>query len=662
MMIKKVHLLFKTHLDIGFTDFAASVTQRYFDEFIPAAIHLAEQSRVNGSDRFIWTTGSWLIYEYLEQADAKDKKKMEDAILAGDIVWHALPFTTHTELLDAGMFEFALSLSQELDRRFGRHTVAAKLTDVPGHTRAIVPYLAGAGVKLLHVGVNPASAVPDVPPVFRWQAPGGEEVLVIYQGAYGSTLTVPGLDQALAFAHSSDNLGPQTAEQVCEAYAHLRAEFPGTEVSASTLNEYAEALWTIKASLPVVSAEIGDTWIHGVGSDPLKVARFRHLLRMRRDWLKRSVYSGRERRFRDFSRRLLMVAEHTWGMDVKTHLADTANYSANDFRVAREWDNFKKVEASWQEQRSYIDEAITALRNPILKREAEQQLLALLPLPPDLKGWQKTTGSRVTIHEGNISVQIDPQTGALKDLRWHQFPRAKFDPALPTGLITYQTFSKSDYDRCWQQYIRKTPEVIQWAKADFEKTGLQASQAVSLDWLPELRDAYIKDNGLLLFLTFPEEAGREYGAPGLVTLEWHFARDEPHADLVVQWFDKPACRLPEALWFSFASLSPAPARGLVDKLGEWIDVQDVVSRGARSLHAAGRGIRLENESTWLAIDSLDAPLVTMGKRKPLNFDDQLPNLSEGVHFNLFNNLWCTNFTMWFEDNMRYRFRIGFDEK
>lgn len=661
-MIKKVHLLFKTHLDIGFTDFAASVTQRYFDEFIPAAITLAEQTRLIGSDRFIWTTGSWLIYEYLEYAAAKDKKRMEDAILAGDIVWHALPFTTHTELLDADMFEFALSLSHELDRRYGKHTIAAKLTDVPGHTRAIVPRLVRAGVKLLHIGVNPASAVPDVPPVFRWQAPCGEEVLVIYQGAYGSTLTVPGLDQALAFAHSSDNLGPQTLDQVREAYNHLRLEFPGSKVAASTLNDYASALWTVRDSLPLVTAEIGDTWIHGAGSDPLKVARFRHLSRVRQDWLRRSVYSGRESRFRDFSRRLLMVAEHTWGMDIKTHLADTTNYRPKDFQVARGQQNFKKVEASWQEQRAYLEEALDALRNPILKREAKQQLLALLPVPPNLKGWQKLAGSPLTLRNDNLSVEIDPQTGTLKDLRWQRFPQAKFDSALPTGLITYQSFSKSDYDRCWQQYIRKTPEVIQWAKADFEKTGLCDGDAISREWQPELRDAYAKENDLLLFLTFSEEAGRDYGAPGLVTLEWHFAPDEPHADLVVQWFDKPACRLPEALWFSFASLSPAPVRGLVDKLGEWIDVQDVVSRGARSLHAAGKGIRMENDLTRLEIEPLDAPLVTIGRRKPLNFDDQLPNLREGIHFNLFNNLWCTNFTMWFEEDMQYRFRIDFSSK
>src|SRR6266699_664850 len=93
--IEEVHLIFKTHLDIGFTDFAKNVTAHYFSHFIPAAIETAKAlKRVGRSERFIWTTGSWLIYLYLEQASLQERKMMEEAITAGDIVWHGLPFTT----------------------------------------------------------------------------------------------------------------------------------------------------------------------------------------------------------------------------------------------------------------------------------------------------------------------------------------------------------------------------------------------------------------------------------------------------------------------------------------------------------------------------------------------------------------------------------------
>ena len=66
--VKKVHAIFKTHLDIGFTELSSKVEQRYIDEFIPKAIAVAEQLRREGADeRYVWTTGSWLINAYLRQ-------------------------------------------------------------------------------------------------------------------------------------------------------------------------------------------------------------------------------------------------------------------------------------------------------------------------------------------------------------------------------------------------------------------------------------------------------------------------------------------------------------------------------------------------------------------------------------------------------------------
>ena len=84
--IDKVHVIFKTHLDIGFTDYARNVLRNYIQAYIPAAIEFARQLREEGGpERFLWTTGSWLIYEYLEQADAAGCRRMEDAIRVGDI-------------------------------------------------------------------------------------------------------------------------------------------------------------------------------------------------------------------------------------------------------------------------------------------------------------------------------------------------------------------------------------------------------------------------------------------------------------------------------------------------------------------------------------------------------------------------------------------------
>ncbi|MFN8562306.1 MAG: hypothetical protein U0703_11960 [Anaerolineae bacterium] len=160
-----VHLVFKTHLDIGFTNYAADVVQTYFRKFIPQAVALAERTR-DREQRFRWTTGAWLIYAYLEQASLEERRRMEAAIAAGDICWHALPFTTHSELIDESLWRFGLSYGQVLDRRFGKQTIAAKMTDVPGHTRALVPLLAEAGSLTAHrrqSGIERPRRSPGIP-------------------------------------------------------------------------------------------------------------------------------------------------------------------------------------------------------------------------------------------------------------------------------------------------------------------------------------------------------------------------------------------------------------------------------------------------------------------------------------------------------------------
>ena len=99
-----------------------------------------------------------------------------------------------------------------------------------------------------------------------------------------------------------------------------------------------------KTGLPVVTEEIGDTWIHGVGTDPKKVSQFRELSRLRNQWLTDQRVRPDDGRLAEFSRFLLLVSEHTWGMDEKKHLNDYINYDRHQFDAARVQTNFKKFE------------------------------------------------------------------------------------------------------------------------------------------------------------------------------------------------------------------------------------------------------------------------------------------------------------------------------
>lgn len=113
--MKKVIVVSKTHLDLGFTDFASRIKRKYIEEYIPGAISLAEQLNQNGSKKFIWTTGSWILKEALLKGDRMQRERLKKAIAQGNIVPHAMPFTTHTELLDEDTLDYGLSIADDQD-------------------------------------------------------------------------------------------------------------------------------------------------------------------------------------------------------------------------------------------------------------------------------------------------------------------------------------------------------------------------------------------------------------------------------------------------------------------------------------------------------------------------------------------------------------------
>jgi hypothetical protein len=660
---QRIHVIFKTHLDVGFTDFARRVVENYFQNYIPRAVALARELRESQSpERFTWTTGSWLIYEYLEQASPQARREMEIAIQAGDIAWHALPFTTHSENMDPALFRFGLSLSQELDQRFGKRTIAAKMTDVPGHTRGIVPLLADAGVLFLHIGVNGASTPPDVPPVFIWRDPSGAEVMVMYhKGSYGDLMMVPGLEDAIYFAHTGDNLGPQGVDQLHETYAGLGLRFPMTSIRASTLDTFASRLLTVRDSLPVITQEIGDTWIHGAGTDPTKTSRYRALLRLRQKWIETGVAAES---LKAFSRSLLLVPEHTWGLDVKTHLADWHNYAAPHFQGIRDAENFQKMEASWQEQREYITQAIEALPEAALQEQAHQQLARLAPVRPDQGSYEPLPDPAGCMETTHFQFTFEPAQGFLTSLIQKSNGKEWAGPNNPLGRFWYQAFSASDYQRFYRQYNKNKRQNAVWAIPDFTKPGLEEagpesrSFAPLLTWAGQRREEDGEATHLLLLYSMPDESWQVYGAPRALALEVIFPQESPTVLFDLQWFEKTACRLPEALWFSYNPRAREPRGWTLHKLGQWISPLDVIYDGNRHLHAVGKGVRYQHRDERLSIETLDAPLVAPGQPSLLNFNNRQPDLRRGLHFNLFNNLWGTNFPMWFEDDARFRFILS----
>ncbi len=651
--VTEVHVIFKTHLDVGFTDYAHKVVDRYMTQFIPDAIALARKMQADYPDEpFCWTVGSWLVHEFLRRASPEQTQVMKSAIGEGLVNWHALPFTTHTEFMDADLLRYGLSLSRDLDRRFGRQTIAGKMTDVPGHTRAMIPILREAGVRFFHVGVNPAATVPDVPPLFIWRdVATASDLIVAYQKVYGDVMLLPGTSAAVALVFTGDNLGPPSIESIHETYASLRQQFPTARFIGSSLDAIARVLIEADPDLPVVTSEIGDTWIQGVGTDPTKVSQYRELLRLRQAWMRDERIAGSA--LDDLHRALIMIPEHTWGMDLKTHLQDYEHYATEALPQARTLPNFQTFERSWVEQREYIGDALAALDHTPLKAEAQQRLHDITPHRPDLAAFTPSTQRR--FETTRWTIELDPSNGALVHLEDKRSGLLLADAEHPLGLLTYESFSAGDYDRYWHQYIRDREHggVRVWAHPDNTKPGLKVD--VHRTWQPILQAIHQREDAqgqhILIEARLPAES-QQIGAPAVLYFDYTLNADE--LALSLRWFEKPACRLPEAYWLSFNPLLPKAGQWFIHKLGQKINPGDVVSRGARTLHSFDRGVSWRGTAFQIEIQSLDAALVAPGRPSLLDFHNEVPDLAGGMHFNLYNNVWGTNFPMWFEDDAQFR--------
>ena len=650
--VRRVLVMFKCHLDVGFTDTQAGVMKKYFDVYYPLAMKRAAQMRESGSDRYTWTTGSWLVYEYLEQASADGRKKMEAAIAAGDIAWHALPFSWQTEFIDRSMITGCLGFSKSLDSRFGRTTAGAKMTDVPGHTIGLVGPLAEGGVRFLHIGVNSASTPPDVPDLFVWKDRAGSTLMVMYQHkGYGGVVRIPGSDLAIAIEMADDNAGPHSIEEIRKIYADLRAQFPGAAITASNLSEIANAVNPYRDQFPVVTEEIGDTWIHGVPSDPVKVARYRELARLRREWIADGHIAIGDAIDLGFLRKFSLSAEHTWGTDTKTYL-DHDHYKPADLEEVLEKSGYQKMMTSWAEKRKNIDDAVAGLPAP-MRAQAVARLAKLRPVVPATEGLNVFKPAK-DLQTAHFTVGLDEKTGAIRRLRRNG--REWASPEHPLALFSYQTLSAEDYAKFMASYVTSKAD---WAPQDFGKPNIEHFGARSRTWTPTLVNCWSGENDeghrLLARMKIDDPAGQKSGVtawPEKLYLELLFPKNEPVMKLAFYCFGKVANRLPEAMWLTFQP-SAEPKNWTIEKSDYAIDPLAVVPGGNRHMHALSKGLSCGDFS----IDTLDAPVVALGERSPIYFSKEQPDISKGIHFSLYNNAWGTNYIQWFGEDLRFRFEV-----
>ncbi len=680
--IKRVHVVFMTHFDMGFTDLADRVLSNYIHDYIPEAIGLAKDLNRDGRKRFVWTLGAFLIDQYLKKAGQAEAERLKEAVARGDICWHGLAFTTHTELMDTDLMDFNLSYGDRLDRQFGRKTIAAKLTDVPGHTKAMVPIMAHHGKQYLHIGVNPSSMNPMVPQSFVWRS-GGREILVQYSPVYGSTCHVDGMEDVLEFVFLGDNLGIPTREEVLRQLEALEMKYPGARVEASTLDAYAQKLWERKEELPIITEEIGDSWIHGIASDPVKVRGLRRLLGLKDQWKKQGGFDPDLPEFHGFLENLLMVCEHTWGLDYKKHLFDFKNWKKEDFKKARKENrvteamfternasllhaicrekgvehlesSYERYDSSFQEQRAYLQEAVRLLPED-LREEGEQALT-----------WDHLSKEEIweegeTVHPFEM-ISIQDWTAAFDGSGAVVYLEKAGKVWIQSGCFgrfTYETYGALNMVSEFYEYNHAFKENMTWSEADFSKPGLENVEGLfNRNYSFGVRDMRKSGATVRILLSGNPAAVTEYGCPERAWIIYTFGA-ELLCDLL--WENKDANKMPEALWFDVTIDVENPCLWKMVIMDQEISPLEVVKGGNRRQHCTEKLV-YDGADGMIELKNQDSPLVSIGGRRLYGGCLELPDMKKGLSFCLFNNKWGTNFPMWCQDDCCFRYVLSFRNK
>jgi len=132
---------------------------------------------------------------------------------------------------------------------------------------------------------------------------------------------------------------------------------------------------------------------------------------------------------------------------------------------------------------------------------------------------------------------------------------------------------------------------------------------------------------------------------------------EPILHITFYAIGKAPNRMPESMWLTFKPQTQSAPNWILNKVDHDVSATDVVRGGGRRMHAVTSRLACVDGDHRLEITTLDAPVVALSVRSPLNFSMELPDLQQGAHVSLFNNAWGTNYPQWAGGDWRYRFTL-----
>ncbi len=179
--VKEVLIMHHSHLDVGFTHLQPVAFGLQEDYISQALILLENTADYPEQSRPKWTCEvTEPVLQWLEHASEKDLQQFGSFLKQGRIGISALQYNT-TPLASSEGITRQLYGAAEISKRFGVKINTANLHDATGLPWPIVDLFKDGGIELLTMAINlHLSGTPmPRPAVYRWQGPGGRELLVM---------------------------------------------------------------------------------------------------------------------------------------------------------------------------------------------------------------------------------------------------------------------------------------------------------------------------------------------------------------------------------------------------------------------------------------------------------------------------------------------------
>jgi len=691
----KIILVFKTHFDIGFTDYARNVIAQYQTKMLPDAIRACQQTSDMGKLKYVWTMPSWPMS--VMRGSEAHRRELDDLVRKGQIAWHALPYTSHFDF--SGLedfihgFQYAVKLSETYHQPL---PISAKMTDVPGHGRALPTLLAAAGIRFLHLGCNAFSSPPDVPPLFFWEGMDGSRVLTMYSaGGYGSQLLPPEdwpFPVWMALMHTHDNSGPQSADKIHAIVEDVRKLCPDAEIVCGTMDDFYRELENCDLSgLPVVRQDLADSWIHGAGTYPAEVRAVRQA---RRDLLAAhaaTFLSGGDRgRLRAISwdayDALALFDEHTWGMDVKTFMNPDRVYRKDLFEKALLSEEYRRIEASWDEQRQRAASAAEGAARALALSKAPNGYAVLNPNGTAFTGWAEAfegLPAAIAFPDGYKVYVEDIPPVSIREL-----PAAA--PQAPSGGLENHRYRLSIdqergvitelYDKKLNRPLLRERDGVGVFSYRYDIYGIEEGTEYLRSYAYRFYDWGIRDNmkdqypeisrktcqpeflgmelrGCSVILRYRGTGCQSYGDAEQIEIAVSLPPRGDELFLHVALTGKQKTPLTESACVAFPLAEDAPAYR-INKNGDFLDpATEIAPQANHALYCVEDFLCAQGRDSGLCLLSKDAPLFSIGETGIYTYRKHYERHTPVLYCGLLNNMWGTNFPQWIGGDFRFRFTM-----